>query len=157
MKKIIKIIFIAVFFFSFIFGGWILLNQPNDDILYNKMDWIITIFMLAPVLITEFEIYSICTYWFTKEKNKTITILKILSLAIALLFLGFFTLSFYTTTNKIEMILLVVFLVYVLLKLLLLVFQKKIWNSKSRKKHFARALSSPKVAMLVKNLLLSEM
>lgn len=126
MKKIIKIIFIAVFFATIIFGGWILLNQPNDDILYNKMDWIITIFMLAPVLITEFEIYSICTYGFTKEKNKTITILKILSLAIALLFLGFFTLSFYTTTNKIETILLVVFLVYVLLKLLLLVFQKKI-------------------------------
>lgn len=126
MKKIIKIIFIAVFFVTIIFGGWILLNQPNDDILYNKMDWIITIFMLAPVLITEFEIYSICTYGFTKEKNKTITILKILSLAIALLFLGFFTLSFYTTTNKIETILLVVFLVYVLLKLLLLVFQKKI-------------------------------
>ena len=126
MKKIIKIIFIAVFFVTIIFGGWILLNQPNDDILYNKMDWIITIFMLAPVLITEFEIYSICTYGFTKEKNKTITILKILSLATALLFLGFFTLSFYTTTNKIEMILLVVFLVYVLLKLLLLVFQKKI-------------------------------
>lgn len=126
MKKIIKIIFIAVFFVTIIFGGWILLNQPNDDILYNKMDWIITIFMLAPVLITEFEIYSICTYGFTKEKNKTITILKILSLATALLFLGFFTLSFYTTTNKIETILLVVFLVYVLLKLLLLVFQKKI-------------------------------
>ena len=82
--------------------------------------------MLAPVLITEFEIYSICTYGFTKEKNKTITILKILSLATALLFLGFFTLSFYTTTNIIETILLVVFLVYVLLKLLLLVFQKKI-------------------------------
>jgi len=126
MKKIIKIIFIAVFFVTIIFGGWILLNQPNDDILYNKMDWIITIFMLAPVLITEFEIYSICTYGFTKEKNKTITILKILSLATALLFLGFFTLSFYTTTNIIETILLVVFLVYVLLKLLLLVFQKKI-------------------------------
>lgn len=126
MKKIIKIIFIAVFFATIIFGGWILLNQPNDDILYNKMDWIITIFMLAPVLITEFEIYSICTYGFTKEKNKTITILKILSLATALLFLGFFTLSFYTTTNIIETILLVVFLVYVLLKLLLLVFQKKI-------------------------------
>ena len=99
MKKIIKIIFIAVFIATIIFGGWILLNQPNDDILYNKMDWVITIFMLAPVLITEFEIYSICTYGFTKEKNKTITILKILSLAIALLFLGFFTLSFYTTTN----------------------------------------------------------
>ena len=126
MKKIIKIIFIAVFFVTIIFGGWILLNQPNDDILYNKMDWIITIFMLAPVLITEFEIYSICTYGFTKEKNKTITILKILSLATALLFLGFFTLSFYTTTNIIETILLVVFLVYVLLKLLLLAFQKKI-------------------------------
>lgn len=126
MKKIIRIIFIAVFFVTIIFGGWILLNQPNDDILYNKMDWIITIFMLAPVLITEFEIYSICTYGFTKEKNKTITILKILSLATALLFLGFFTLSFYTTTNIIETILLVVFLVYVLLKLLLLVFQKKI-------------------------------
>ena len=126
MKKIIKIIFIAVFFVTIIFGGWILLNQPNDDILYNKMDWIITIFMLAPVLITEFEIYSLCTYGFTKEKNKTITILKILSLATALLFLGFFTLSFYTTTNIIETILLVVFLVYVLLKLLLLVFQKKI-------------------------------
>ena len=78
MKKIIKIIFIAVFIATIILGGWILLNQPNDDILYNKMDWIITIFMLAPVLITEFEIYSICTYGFTKEKNKTITILKVL-------------------------------------------------------------------------------
>ncbi len=126
MKQVIKIIFIAVFFVTIIFGSLILLNQPNDDILNNKMDCMVAIFMLTPVLITEIEIYSICTYGFTKEKNKTITFLKILSLAIALLFLGFFTLSFYTTTNKIETILLVVFVVYVLLKLLLLVFQKKI-------------------------------
>lgn len=126
MKRVIKIIFIAVFFVTIIFGGLILFNQPNDDILNNKMDCIVTAFMLTPVLILEIEIYSICTYGFTKEKNKTITFLKILSLAIALLFFGFFTLSFYTTTNKIEAILLVVFLVYVLLKLLLLIFQKKI-------------------------------
>ena len=125
MKQVIKI-FLAVFFVTIIFGVLILLNQPNDDILNNKMDCIVAIFMLTPVLITEIEIYSICTYGLTKEKNKTITFLKILSLAIALLFLGFFTLSFYTTTNKIETILLVVFMVYVLLKLLLLVFQKKI-------------------------------
>ena len=126
MKRVIKIIFIAVFFVTIIFGGLILFNQPIDDILNNKMDCIVTAFMLTPVLILEIEIYSICTYGFTKEKNKTITFLKILSLAIALLFFGFFTLSFYTTTNKIEAILLVVFLVYVLLKLLLLIFQKKI-------------------------------
>lgn len=126
MKRVIKIIFIAVFFVTIIFGGLILFNQPNDDILNNKMDCIVAAFMLTPVLILEIEIYSICTYGFTKEKNKTITFLKILSLAIALLFFGFFTLSFYTTTNKIEAILLVVFLVYVLLKLLLLIFQKKI-------------------------------
>ena len=126
MKRVIKIIFIAVFFVTIIFGGLILFNQPNDDILNNKMDCIVTAFMLTPVLILEIEIYIICTYGFTKEKNKTITFLKILSLAIALLFFGFFTLSFYTTTNKIEAILLVVFLVYVLLKLLLLIFQKKI-------------------------------
>ena len=124
MKRAIKIIFIAVFFVTIIFGGLILFNQPNDDILNNKMDCIVAAFMLTPVLILEIEIYSICTYGFTKEKNKTF--LKILSLAIALLFFGFFTLSFYTTTNKIEAILLVVFLVYVLLKLLLLIFQKKI-------------------------------
>lgn len=126
MKRVIKIIFIAVFFVTIILGGLILLNQPNDDILNNKMDCIVVIFMLAPVLIVEIEIYSICTYAFAKEKNKTITFLKILSLSIALLFFGFFALSFYTTTNKIETILLVVFLTYVLLKLLLLVFQKKI-------------------------------
>lgn len=126
MKRVIKIIFIAVFFVTIIFGGLILFNQPNDDILNNKMDCIVAAFMLTPVLILEIEIYSICTYGFTKEKNKTITFLKILSLAIALLFFGFFTLSFYTTTNKIEAILLIVFLVYVLLKLLLLIFQKKI-------------------------------
>ena len=126
MKRVIKIIFIAVFFVTIIFGGLILFNQPNDDILNNKMDCIVAVFVLTPVLIVEIEIYSICTYGFTKEKNKTITFLKILSLAIALLFFGFFTLSFYTTTNKIEAILLVVFLVYVLLKLLLLIFQKKI-------------------------------
>ena len=126
MKRIIKIIFISVFFVTIIFGGLILLNQPNDDILNNKMDCIVAVFVLTPVLIVEIEIYSICTYGFTKEKNKTITFLKILSLAIALLFFGFFTLSFYTTTNKIETILLVVFLVYVLLKLLLLIFEKNI-------------------------------
>ena len=126
MKRIIKIIFISVFFVTIIFGGLILLNQPNDDILNNKMDCIVTAFMLTPVLILEIEIYSICTYGFTKEKNKTITFLKILSLTIALLFFGFFTLSFYTTTNKIETILLVVFFVYVLLKLLLLIFEKNI-------------------------------
>lgn len=125
MKRVIKIIFIAVFFVTIIFGGLILFNQPNDDILNNKMDCIVAVFVLTPILIVEIEIYSICTYGFTKEKNKTITLLKILSLAIALLFFGFFTLSFYTTTNKIETVLLVVFLVYVLLKLLLLVFQKK--------------------------------
>ncbi len=125
MKQVIRIIFIAVFFVTILFGGLILLNQPNDDILNNKMDCIVAILMLTPVLITEIEIYSICIYGFTKEKNKTITFLKILSLAIALLFFGFFTLSFYTATNKIETILLVVFLVYVLLKLLLLVFQKR--------------------------------
>ena len=126
MNRIIKIIFISVFFVTIIFGGLILLNQPNDDVLNNKMDCIVTAFMLTPVLILEIEIYSICTYGFTKEKNKTITFLKILSLAIALLFFGFFTLSFYTTTNKIETILLVAFLVYVLLKLLLLIFEKNI-------------------------------
>jgi hypothetical protein len=125
MRQVIRIIFIAVFFVTILFGGLILLNQPNDDILNNKMDCIVAILMLTPVLITEIEIYSICIYGFTKEKNKTITFLKILSLAIALLFFGFFTLSFYTATNKIETILLVVFLVYVLLKLLLLVFQKR--------------------------------
>lgn len=125
MKQVIRIIFIAVFFVTILFGGLILLNQPNDDILNNKMDCIVAILMLTPVLITEIEIYSICIYGFTKEKNKTITFLKILSLAIALLFFGFFTLSFYTATNKIETILLVVLLVYVLLKLLLLVFQKR--------------------------------
>lgn len=125
VKQVIRIIFIAVFIVTILFGGLILLNQPNDDILNNKMDCIVAILMLTPVLITEIEIYSICIYGFTKEKNKTITFLKILSLAIALLFFGFFTLSFYTATNKIETILLVVFLVYVLLKLLLLVFQKR--------------------------------
>ena len=125
VKQVIRIIFIAVFFVTILFGGLILLNQPNDDILNNKMNCIVAILMLTPVLITEIEIYSICIYGFTKEKNKTITFLKILSLAIALLFFGFFTLSFYTATNKIETILLVVFLVYVLLKLLLLVFQKR--------------------------------
>ncbi len=100
MKQVVRIIFIAVFFVTILFGGLILLNQPNDDILNNKMDCIVAILMLTPVLITEIEIYSICIYGFTKEKNKTITFLKILSLAIALLFFGFFTLSFYTATNK---------------------------------------------------------
>lgn len=126
MKRIIKIIFISVFFVTIIFGGLILLNQPNDDILNNKMDCIVAVFVLTPVLIVEIEIYSIFTYVLKKKKNKTITFLKILSLTIALLFFGFFTLSFYTTTNKIETILLVVFLVYVLLKLLLLIFEKNI-------------------------------
>ncbi|MEE1027032.1 MAG: hypothetical protein U0L55_08515 [Acutalibacteraceae bacterium] len=126
MKRIIKIIFISVFFVTIIFGGLILLNQPNDDILNNKMDCIVAVFVLTPVLIVEIEIYSIFTYVLKKKKNKTITFLKILSLAIALLFFGFFTLSFYTTTNKIETILLVAFLVYVLLKLLLLIFEKNI-------------------------------
>ena len=126
MKRIIKIIFISVFFVTIIFGGLILLNQPNDDILNNKMDCIVAVFVLTPVLIVEIEIYSIFTYVLKKKKNKTITFLKILSLAIALLFFGFFTLSFYTTTNKIEAILLVAFLVYVLLKLLLLIFEKNI-------------------------------
>ena len=92
MRQVIRIIFIAVFFVTILFGGLILLNQPNDDILNNKMDCIVAILMLTPVLITEIEIYSICIYGFT---------------------------------NKIETILLVVFLVYVLLKLLLLVFQKR--------------------------------
>ena len=126
MKRIIKIIFISVFFVTIIFGGLILLNQPNDDILNNKMDCIVAVFVLTPVLIVEIEIYSIFTYVLKKKKNKTITFLKILSLAIALLFFGFFTLSFYTTTNKIEAILLVALLVYVLLKLLLLIFEKNI-------------------------------
>lgn len=126
MNRIIKIIFISVFFVTIIFGGLILLNQPNDDILNNKMDCIVAVFVLTPVLIVEIEIYSIFTYVLKKKKNKTITFLKILSLTIALLFFGFFALSFYTTTNKIETILLVVFLVYVLLKLLLLIFEKNI-------------------------------
>ena len=126
MNRIIKIIFISVFFVTIIFGGLILLNQPNDDILNNKMDCIVAVFVLTPVLIVEIEIYSIFTYVLKKKKNKTITFLKILSLSIALLFFGFFTLSFYTTTNKIETILLVAFLVYVLLKLLLLIFEKNI-------------------------------
>ena len=126
MKRIIKIIFISVFFVTIIFGGLILLNQPNDDILNNKMDCIVAVFVLTPVLIVEIEIYSIFTYVLKNKKNKAITFLKILSLTIALLFFGFFTLSFYTTTNKIETILFVVFWVYVLLKLLLLIFEKNI-------------------------------
>ena len=131
MKRVIKIVFIVVFFLTIIFGSLILFNQTNDDILNNKMDCIVAVFMLTPVLIVEIEIYSICTYEFTKEKNRTIIFLKILSLAIALLFFGFFTLSFYTTTNKIETTLLVVFFVYVLLKLLLLAFQKRLKRQKS--------------------------
>ena len=126
MKRIIKIIFITIFFTTIFLGGLILLNQPNDDILNNKMDCIVAVFMLTPVLIVEIEIYSICVYGLTEGKNKTITFLKILSLVMAFLFFGFFILLFYTTTNKIETILLVIFLVYVLLKLLLLAFQRKI-------------------------------
>lgn len=128
MKLVIKIIFIVVFFVTIIFGGLILFNQPNDDILNNKMDCIVSIFMLTPVLIVEIEIYSICTYGFTKKKNKALTFLRILTLTIASLFLGLFSLSFYTTTNKIETILLVVFLGYILLKSLILVFQEKSKN-----------------------------
>lgn len=126
MKPIVKIIFISLIFLTIIFGGLILLNQPNDDILNNKMDCIVAVFVLTPILIVEIEIYSIFAYVFKKEKNKTITFLKILSLTIVLLFFGFFMLSFYTTTNKIEIILLVIFGVYVLLKLLLLILQKNI-------------------------------
>ena len=117
MKLIIKIVFIAVFLSTIFIGGLVLSNQSNDDILYNKMDWIVAIFMLLPVLIVEIEIYNICVYGCIQDKNKSTTFFKILSLAIALLLLGFFVISFYTTTNKIETILLVVFLLYVLLKL----------------------------------------
>ena len=75
MKRVLKIIFIVVFFLTIILGGLILLNQPNDDILNTKMDCIVAVFMLTPVLIVEIEIYSIFTYGFTK-KNKTITFKK---------------------------------------------------------------------------------
>lgn len=126
MNRIAKIIFYGVFLGTIILGGLILSNQPNDDILNNKMDCIMTVVALSPVLIVEIEIYNIFTYVFKKRKNKTITFFKIFSLTIALLFIGLFIFSFYTTTNKIEIILLVVFLVYVLLKLLMLIFQKNI-------------------------------
>ena len=130
-KLVIRIVFISVFLLTIFLGALILLNQPNDDILNNEMDFVIAVIMLSPALIVEIEIYSICFYGLTKKKNKRVTFFKIFSLAMALLFCGFFVSMFYTTTNKIETILLVIFLLYVLSKLLPLAFQRKIQNSES--------------------------
>ena len=131
MKRITKIVFIVVFFLTIVLGGLFLLNQPNDDILNNKLDYIAAIVMLAPILIVEFEIYSLFIYTLTKRKNKTITFLKIISLALALLLLCFLVFSFYTTTNKTQTILLVIFPLYVFSRLLLLTNQRKNQNSES--------------------------
>ena len=132
MKGISRIIFIVVLFLTVFLGGSIFFNQPNDDIFYNSMDWILFIIMLTPILIVEIEIYSIYVYGFTGEKNNTKTFFKSLSLVVALLFLVFYVLSFYIKTNKIQTVLLVVFLLYVLSKLVSLVFGRKIQNSESR-------------------------
>lgn len=110
----------------------ILYNQPTDDIFYHTGDWIFIIIILAPILMIEYEIYSICVYGFFEEKNKIKTFLKSLSLVIALLFCGLFVFSyFFITTNKIQIVFIVVFLLYVLLKILLLCFKGKTQNSEN--------------------------
>lgn len=107
----------VVFFSTIILGYLIMYNQPTDDIFYRTGDWLITIIILTPILMIEFEIYSICVYGFFEEKNKTRTFFKILSLVLALLFLGLFVFSyFYITTNKIQAVFVAIFLLYVLTK-----------------------------------------
>lgn len=120
MKRKLKIGFIIVLIITLFVCCSILLNQPNDDILNNKMDSIIVVFMLAPILIIESEIYSICVYILTKEKNKVLSIFRIISLIMASLLFGFFILSFYTTSNKVFTILFVIFVLYVFSKLVIL-------------------------------------
>ena len=122
----------VVIFLTIILGSMILYNQPTDDIFYHTGDWIFIIIMLAPILMIEYEIYSICVYGFFEEKNKIKTFLKSLSLVMALLFCGLFVLSYYyITTNKIQTVFIVVFLLYVLSKILLLVFKGKTQNSEN--------------------------
>lgn len=128
MKRISRIIFTAIVFLTIFLCSFAVLNQPGDDIFHHSMDLMCIIVILTPILIVETELYSICVYGFLEEKNKTKTFLKRLSLVIALLFLGLFVCSFYITTNKIQTVLLVVFLLYVLSKILLLVFKGKSQN-----------------------------
>lgn len=116
MKKIINIIFIVAIIltiFSFLLFA---LEQPNDDIFYNKMDGIIIFVMLTPILILEIEIYNMCVYVFVEEKTRTKTFFKTFSLFTAILFLSSAVCSFYTTTNKYQIFPFFVLLVYIFLK-----------------------------------------
>lgn len=130
MKRISRIIYMTIVFLTIIVGSLILWNQPVDDIFYHTGDLIISIIILLPILILETEIYSIFVYVFLEEKNKIKTFLKSFSLVMALLFCGLFVLShYYITTNKIEIVFIVVFLLYVLSKILLSRFKGKTQNT----------------------------
>lgn len=119
MRKTINIIFAIVVFLTFNVGYIGFIADSGDDVLHNFMDEFIFAILMIPTLILEFEIYRLCIYGFFKEKSKKETIFRILSLAMAIIIICLLLLMlFFVTTNKIEIWVLLAFLLYLLLKII---------------------------------------
>lgn len=127
MKRVLTVIFIVVFLLTIFLGGWELTKPKgdDDDVLFREMDDLMVFIVIAPVLLLEFEIYNVCIYAFSTEKNKVRTIWKITSLVMALLVFGSLIAMVNFTTNKFQIVYLILWFLYILLKPLPLIFRKK--------------------------------
>ncbi len=117
MKKVINTIFCIVIIITVASGFYFVLKQPEDDIFYNAMDNITVFVMLIPILILEIEVRDIIISVFFYKKVKVNLFLNTLSLFVAILLFCSVILCNYVTTNKYEIIPLIILSLYILIKI----------------------------------------
>ena len=117
MKKVINTIFCIVIIITVASGFYFVLKQAEDDIFYNAMDNITVFVMLIPILILEIEVRDIIISVFFYKKVKVNLFLNTLSLFVAILLFCSVILCNYVTTNKYEIIPLIILSLYILIKI----------------------------------------
>ena len=117
MKKVIDTIFCIVIIITVASGFYFVLKHPEDDIFYNAMDNITVFVMLIPILILEIEVRDIIISVFFYKKVKVNLFLNTLSLFVAILLFCSVILCNCVTTNKYEIIPLIILSLYILIKI----------------------------------------